>query len=68
MKNFGSLNHFLGPEITFSNGNYISHAKYASELLTRASIIDNKIDTPIETNVKLCDTDDFNLPNAILHR
>jgi hypothetical protein len=55
MKDLDSLIYFLGLEVSFdSNGYYLSQAKYASDLLSRAGITDCKtIDSPLETNVKL---------------
>ena len=55
MKNLGHLSYFLGLEITHStDGLYITQAKYASNLLFRAGLIDSKtVDTPIELNAQL---------------
>ena len=55
MKDLGDLSYFLGLEITHStDGLYITQAKYASDLLSRARLIDNKtVDTPIELNAHL---------------
>ena len=55
MKDLGHLSYLLGLEITHSiDGLYISQAKYASELLSRAGLTDSKIvDTPIELNAHL---------------
>ena len=52
MKDLGHLSYFLGLEITHStDGLYITQAKYASELLSRAGLIDSKtVNTPIELN------------------
>ena len=48
MKYLGHLSYFLGFEITHSTGElYITQAKYASELLSRAGLTDSKtVDTP----------------------
>lgn len=56
-----------GLEITASSGGYYSsHARYASKLLTRVGITNNKtFDTPFETNVKLCDTSSDLFPNTL---
>lgn len=69
MKDLGFISYFLSFKITLSSyGYYFSQAKYASEFLIRADITDNKIvDTPIENNVKLCDTEGVLLPNATLY-
>ena len=55
MKDLEHLNYFLGFEITHSiYGLYITQAKYASDLLSRAGLIDSKtVDTPIELNAHL---------------
>ena len=55
MRDLGHLSYFLGLEITHStDGLYITQAKYASELLSRAGLTDSKtIDTPIELNALL---------------
>ena len=58
MKDRGYLNYFLGLEITHStDGLYITQAKHASELLSRAGLIDSKtVDTPVELNAHLTPT------------
>ena len=55
MKDLGYLSYFLGLEITHStDGLYITQAKYAFKLLSRAGLTDSKtIDTPIEFNAHL---------------
>ena len=55
MKDFGHLSYFLGLEITHStDGLYITQAKYASDLLSRARLTDSKtIDTQVEFNALL---------------
>ena len=55
MKDLGTLSYFLGLEVTSSsNSYYLSQAKYASNLLSKAGITDNKIiSTPLEYNAKL---------------
>ena len=55
MKDLGPLNYFLGLEITSSgDGFYLTQAKYTSDLLSRAGLIDHKIvDTLIELNARL---------------
>ena len=48
MKDLGTLSYFLGLEVTSSSdGYYLSQAKYASDLLSKAGITDNKtVSTP----------------------
>ena len=55
MKDLEHLSYFLGLEITHStDGLYITQAKYASELLSRAGLTDSKtVDTPVELNAHL---------------
>ena len=52
MKDLGHLSYFLGFEITHSiDGLYITQAKHASDLLSRAGLTDSKtVDTPVELN------------------
>ena len=59
MKDLGTLSYFLRLEVTLSsNGYYLSQAKYASNLLSKASITNNKtISTPLEYNAKLTPLD-----------
>ena len=70
MKNLGTLSYFLGLEVTlFSDGYYLSQAKYASDLLSKASIIDNKtVSTPLEYNAKLTSLDGEPIFNATRYR
>ena len=70
MKDLGLLSYFLGLEITSSSdGYFLSQTKYASDLLARAALTDNKIvDTPIEANGKLGISDGVLLPDATLYR
>ena len=58
MKDLGHLSYFLGLEITHSTDElYITQAKYASELFSRAGLIDSKtVDTPVELNAHLTPT------------
>jgi hypothetical protein len=69
MKDLGFLSYFLGLEVSFySNGYYLSQAKYALDLLSRASLIDCEIvDSHLETNVKLRATDGELLFDATLY-
>ena len=55
MKDPSPFNYFLGLEVSSSaDGYYLTQAKYTSNLISRASIIDSKIvDTPIEYNCHL---------------
>uniref|UniRef100_A0A2N9EUE1 Integrase catalytic domain-containing protein n=1 Tax=Fagus sylvatica TaxID=28930 RepID=A0A2N9EUE1_FAGSY len=59
MKDLGTLSYFLGLEVTSSSdGYYLSQAKYASDLLSKAGLTDSKtVSTPLELNVKLNTTD-----------
>ncbi|XP_065630728.1 uncharacterized mitochondrial protein AtMg00810-like [Quercus suber] len=70
MKDLGHLSYFLGLEITHStDGLYITQAKYASELLSRAGLIDSKtVDTPVELNAHLTLTRGKPLSNPSLYR
>ncbi|GKV10110.1 hypothetical protein SLEP1_g21521 [Rubroshorea leprosula] len=49
MKDLGVLSYFLGLEVTSSNDGYLlSQTKYASDLISKAGLIDNKIaSTPL---------------------
>ena len=70
MKDLGHLSYFLGLEITHSTDElYITQAKYASELLSRAELTDSKIvDTPVELNVHLTPLGGKPLSNPSLYR
>ena len=70
MKDLGHLSYFLGLEITHStDGFYITQAKYASELLSRAGLIDSKtIDSSVELNVHLTPLGGKPLSNPSLYR
>ena len=69
MKDLGTLSYFLGLEvISSSDGYYLSQAKYASDLLSKASLTDSKtVFTPLELNVKLNAIDGEPLPDATLY-
>ena len=69
MKDLVHLSYFLGLEIThFIDGLYITQAKYASELLSRAGLTDSKtIDTPVELNAFLTPTGGKTLSNPSLY-
>ena len=70
MKDLGHLSYFLGLEITHStDGLYITQAKYASDLLSRAELSDSKtVDTPIELKVHLTPSREKPLSNPSLYR
>ena len=70
MKDLGHLSYFLGFEITDStDGLYITQAKYASELLSRAGLTDNKtVDTPVEFNAHLTSSGGKLLSSPSLYR
>ena len=55
MKDLGHLSYFLSLEIIHSTDDlYITQAKYASDLLSRAGLIDSKtVDTPVKLNAHL---------------
>ena len=59
MKDLGTLSYFLVLKVTSSSdGYYLSQAKYAFDLLSKANIIDNKtVSTPLEYNAKLTPLD-----------
>ena len=70
MKDLRHLSYFLGLEITHStNGLYITQAKYASDLLSRARLTDSKtVDTPVELNAHLTPSRGKLLSNPSLYR
>ena len=70
MKDLGPLRYFLGIEVNSSSSGYsLSQVKYASDLISRAGLIDNKaVDTPLELNVKLRSTDGELVSNPTLYR
>jgi hypothetical protein len=55
MKDLGHLSYFLGLEVfSDSTGYYLSQAKYAFDLLSRAGLTDTKIiSTPLKMNARL---------------
>ena len=69
-KDLGPLNYFLGLEVSsFADGYYLTQAKYTSDLISRASIIDSKIvDPPIEYNCRLNSHDGESLSDTTLYR
>ena len=70
MKDLGHLSYFLSLEITHSTDElYITQAKYASELLSRAGLTDSKtVDTPVELNAHLTPIGGKPLSNPYLYR
>ena len=70
MKDLGFLSYFLGLEVCQkSEGYYLSQAKYASDLLSRASITDNEtVSTPLELNCKLTPLDGIPLADLPLYQ
>ena len=70
MKYLGHLSYFLGLEITHSiDGLYITHAKYASKLLSWAGLTDSKtIDTLVELNAHLTPSKGKPLSNPSIYR
>ena len=70
MKDLGHLSYFLGLEITHStDGLYITQAKYAFDLLSRARLIDSKIiDTLVDLNAHLTPLGGKPLSNLSLYR
>ena len=70
MKDLGYLSSFLGLEIThFTDGLYITQAKYASEFLSRAGLTNSKtVDTPVEPNAHLTLSREKPLSNPFLYK
>ena len=70
MKDFRHLSYFLGLEITHStDGLYITQAKYASDLLSRAGLTGSKtVDTLVELNTHLTPSGGKPLSNPSLYR
>ncbi|TYK00711.1 putative mitochondrial protein [Cucumis melo var. makuwa] len=70
MKDLGSLNYFLGLEVSRrSDGYLLSQAKYASDLLARSGITDsNTASTPLDPNVHLTPYDGVPLEDVSLYR
>ena len=70
MKDLGHLSYFLGLEITHSTDDlYITQAKYASNLLSRARLTDSKtVDTPVELNAHFTPSGGKPLSNPSLYR
>lgn len=70
MKDLGPLSYFLGLEmLSSSDGLFLSQAKYASDLVSRAGLTDCKIEhTPLESNVRFTPQDGTLLDDATLYR
>lgn len=70
MKSLGQLRYFLGLEISDSaDGIYLSQAKYASDLISRAGMTDSKTaSTPLEGNCHLTPLDGSPLADPTLYR
>ena len=70
MKDLGHLSYFLGLEIThFTDGLYITQAKYTSELLSRAGLTDSKtVDNLVKLNAHLTPTGGKPLSNPSLYK
>ena len=70
MKDLGTFSYFLKLEVTSSSdGYYLSQAKYASDLLSKAGITDNKtVSTPLEYNAKFTPLDGERISNATHYR
>jgi len=70
MKDLGSLSYFLGLEISSdSSGYYLTQARYASDLLSRAGLTDSKTaPTPLEYNTRLTPMEGSPLSDATLYR
>ena len=70
MKDLGHLSYFLGLEITHStDGLYITQAKYASKLLSRAGLTDSKtVDILVEFNAHLTPSGGKPLSNPSIYR
>ena len=70
MKDLGTLSYFLRLEVTSSSdGYYLSQAKYASNLLSKVGITDNKtISTPLEYYAKLTPLDGEPMSDATRYR
>jgi hypothetical protein len=70
MKDLGTLSYFLGLEISSSSdGYYLTQAKYISDLVSWANLIDCKtVDTPTELNVCLNLHDGEPLCDSTLYR
>ena len=70
MKDLGTLSYFLVLKVTSSSDRYYhSQAKYASDLLSKVAITDNKtVSTPLEYNAKLTPLDNEPILDATHYR
>ena len=70
MKDLGHLSYFLGLKVSSDSTNYyLSQAKYAFDLLSRAGLTNTKIvSTPLEMNAHLTPLDGTPLSDATLYR
>ncbi|XP_057723854.1 uncharacterized mitochondrial protein AtMg00810-like [Arachis stenosperma] len=70
MKDLGSLSYFLSLEVMSTvDGIYLSQAKYASDLLARAGIIDSRTEsTPLKPKVRFSPMNGTVLDNPTLYR
>ncbi|XP_054813382.1 LRR receptor-like serine/threonine-protein kinase FLS2 [Prosopis cineraria] len=70
MKDLGKLNYFLGIEVHHeSDGISLSQVKYATNLISRAHLSDEEVETtPIEPNVHYTTTDGTLLDNPTRYR
>ena len=70
MSDLGPLQYFLGVEVSSTfDGFFISQEKYIQDLLVRAALTDERIvETPMELNVHLRDTDGDPLPDPTRYR
>ena len=70
MKDLGHLSYFLGLEVSSDSiGYYLFQAKYASDLLSCASLTDTKVvSTPLEMNAHLTPLDGTPLNDATFYR
>uniref|UniRef100_A0A2N9IJD1 Retroviral polymerase SH3-like domain-containing protein n=1 Tax=Fagus sylvatica TaxID=28930 RepID=A0A2N9IJD1_FAGSY len=70
IKDLGHLSYFLGLEVfPDSTGYYLSHAKYAFDLLSRVGLTNTKvISTPLKINARLTPLDDTPLSDTTLYR
>jgi hypothetical protein len=70
IKDLGHLIYFLGLEVSSdSTSYYLSQSKYASDLLSRASLTDTKVvSTPLEMNTRFTPLDGTSLSGATLYR
>ena len=70
MKDLDTFNYFLGLEVTSTSDEYyLSQTKYASDLLSKAGITDNRtVSTSLEYNTKLTPLDGEPISDATRYR